>query len=96
VSYTMAKVVAKIKVMPKDPEIKPNMIKKQVEKILPEGAEITASGEQPIAFGLVALMLNVAVPEESGTKILDAVQEAIESLEDVESTRVEAVTRISL
>ena len=92
----MAKVVAKIKVMPKDPEIKPNTIKEQVEKILPQGAEITASGELPIAFGLVALILNVAVPEESGTSILDEVEKVIQDLEDVESTRVEAVTRISL
>ena len=88
----MGKVAAQIKVMPQDPEIDLDDLEDRLEAALPEGAEINGFGRDDVAFGLVALLPTVIVPDDAGGT--EAVEEAFADVEGVESVSVESVGRL--
>ena len=88
----MGKVAAKIKVMPSSPEIDLDALQERLEESLPEGAKINGFERDNVAFGLVALLPTVIVPDDAGGT--EAVEEAFTGVDGVESVSVENVGRI--
>jgi elongation factor 1-beta len=88
----MGDVAAAIKVMPQSPDIDLDDLQESLESVLPEGAEISGSEQEEVAFGLTALIPTVIVPDEEGGT--EAVEDAFADLEDVESVEVENVGRL--
>lgn len=88
----MGKVAAKIKVMPNSPELDLDELEDKLEDSLPEGAKIKGFERDDVAFGLVALLPTVIVPDDAGGT--EAVEEAFTEVEGVESVSVENVGRI--
>jgi len=88
----MGKVAAAIKVMPNSPEIDLDELQELLEQSLPEGAKINGFEREEVAFGLVALIPTVLVPDEAGGT--EAVEEAFSEVDEVESVSVENVGRI--
>ncbi len=88
----MSKVAAKLKVMPEDPEIDLDDLQEQLEQSLPEGAKINGFERDDVAFGLVALVPTVIVPDDAGGT--EAVEENFSNVEEVESVEVQNVGRI--
>jgi elongation factor 1-beta len=60
----MGSVIVTYKVFPEDIVKDFEPIKKEIQARLPESAEITGYGEEPVAFGLVALLVQVKFPED--------------------------------
>jgi elongation factor 1-beta len=91
-SKKMGEVVATIKLMPDSPDIDIAKIKVEVEKSIPEEAELHKIEEEPIAFGLIALNVMVVVGDiEGGT---EKVEEALSKIENVGSVEVVDVRRL--
>jgi elongation factor 1-beta len=88
----MGDVAATMKVMPQSPDVDLDALKERLGESLPEGAEIRGSDTDDVAFGLVALLLSVVVPDDAGGT--DAVEEAFAEVEGVESVSVEEVGRL--
>jgi elongation factor 1-beta len=88
----MGKVAASIKVMPESPEIDLDDLQERLERALPEGAKINGFERDDVAFGLVALLPTVVVPDDAGGT--EAVEEAFAGVEGVESVSVEEVGRL--
>ena len=88
----MGKVAAGLKVMPKSPEVDLDELQDRLEASLPEGAKINSFDRDDVAFGLVALIPTVIVPDEAGGT--EAVEEAFSKVEGVESVSVEDVGRL--
>ncbi|ELZ78580.1 MULTISPECIES: elongation factor 1-beta [Haloferax] len=88
----MGKVAAKIKVMPNSPELDLDDLEDKLEDSLPEGAKIKGFERDDVAFGLVALLPTVIVPDDAGGT--EAVEEAFTEVDGVESVSVENVGRI--
>jgi elongation factor 1-beta len=88
----MGKVAAKIKVMPNSPDIDLDALQDRLEESLPEGAKINGFERDNVAFGLVALLPTVIVPDDAGGT--EAVEESFAGVEGVESVSVENVGRI--
>jgi elongation factor 1-beta len=88
----MGKVAAKIKVMPNSPDIDLDALQERLEESLPEGAKINGFERDDVAFGLVALLPTVIVPDDAGGT--EAVEEAFVGVDGVESVSVENVGRI--
>jgi elongation factor 1-beta len=88
----MGKVAAKLKVMPRSPDVDLDALQDRLEASLPEGARIRGFERDEVAFGLVALLPTVVVPDDAGGT--EAVEEAFSGVEDVESVSVENVGRI--
>ena len=88
----MGKVAARMKVMPQSPEIDLDALQERLENSLPEGAKISRVDRDDVAFGLVALLPTVIIPDDAGGS--DAVEEAFSQVEGVESVKVDQVGRI--
>jgi elongation factor 1-beta len=88
----MGKVAAQLKVMPEDTDIDLEELEESLVAALPEGAELNGSDTQDVAFGLVALIVAVVVPDDEGGT--DAVEEAFADVDGVESISVENVGRV--
>jgi len=88
----MSKVAAQIKVMPESPEVDLDALEQQLEDALPEGAKINGFERDDVAFGLVALLPTVIVPDDAGGT--DAVEEAFADVDEVESVEVQSVGRL--
>ncbi len=90
----MARVAVVLKVLPNSIDVDLSALLEKIKKALPSEFEVMGSGEEPIAFGLKALKLIVAIPEETegGTEQLEQILKSIEEVEEVE---VEAVHRMS-
>lgn len=88
----MGDVAAKIKVMPNSPDVDLDELQDKLEESLPQGAKIRGFQRDDVAFGLVALLPTVIVPDGAGGT--EAVEEAFTDVEGVESVAVENVGRL--
>src|SRR3990170_5712183 len=88
----MGEVAAKITVMPSGMDVDLNKLKETLTKVVPQGARIHGFSEEPVAFGLKALMVVVKVGDiEGGT---EKVEEAFRKVKGVESVAVEELGRM--
>ncbi len=88
----MGDVAAKIKVMPNSPDVDLDELQDKLEESLPQGAKIRGFERDDVAFGLVALLPTVIVPDGAGGT--EAVEEAFAGVDEVESVAVENVGRL--
>ena len=65
----MAQIVASIKIFPEDIIISKDELKEAIKKALPERISLYRIDEEPIAFGLVALLAHVLIPDTGGDEI---------------------------
>ena len=88
----MAKVLASIKIFPSDANIDLSGLKAKIQASLPAGVTVQRFEEEPIAFGLVALIAHILLPEDVEGK-MDQVEEAIRSVELVSEIQVQRAVR---
>ncbi|MDA4117368.1 MAG: elongation factor 1-beta [Thaumarchaeota archaeon] len=83
----------RMKVMPSGPEIPADKLLESVKSAL--GSEMTLKGskEDPIAFGLYALIVDVIAPEEEG--MVDKVEQAVAKAPLVTQSDLMGVSRMS-
>jgi elongation factor 1-beta len=88
----MGDVAAKIRIMPTGMDIDLNELKKALTKAVPKGVRLHGFSEEPVAFGLKALMVVVKVGDlEGGTEL---VEEAFGKVKGVENVSVEELGRM--
>jgi len=87
----LAKVVAQIKIFPTETTVDLGELRKKIESALPPQTSVARFDEEPIAFGLVALVARVIMPEEEGR--MEEVEEALKSVESVGEIQVVNVWR---
>lgn len=60
----MANIVATLKILPTGIEIPAKVLGERVQKELPENVILHRLEEEPIAFGLVAIIVHLVMPED--------------------------------
>jgi translation elongation factor aEF-1 beta len=88
----VGRVVATIKLFPEDVIIGVDHIKQEIERELPTDITIHKLVEEPIAFGLVALIAHLVIPEEEGR--LETVESILQQIEGVGQIEVQLVRRV--
>ncbi len=88
----MGEVAIQVKVMPDTPEVDLKKLSARIESVVSRNGRMYACEVQPIAFGLKALLITFIVEDKEGGS--EAIEEAIASLDEVESVQVVAVTRM--
>jgi len=89
----MGSYVIRIKVLPTGPEVPPQTLLEAIKGNLTPEMSIRASKEDPIAFGLYALIIDVVAPEEEG--MVDKVEKAVSTAVNVSQYELTAVSRMS-
>ena len=82
------------KVFPTGVEVNFDDLKKKIEANLPQYATIDGYGEEPIAFGLNALLMQVRFPEDK-SGVLDALEKKLEGISEVSQLQTLMVRRLS-
>ena len=89
----MAKVLVTVKLFPTEPNINMSHLKDKVSKSLEGRASVYKFEEEPIAFGLVALVAHVMLPEDAGGQMED-VEERLRHVEGVNEVQVLVSRRV--
>jgi len=92
--WIMGSIKVLYKVFPEDIVASFNGLKKKVEASLPEASSVEGYGEEPIAFGLKALLVQVKFPEDK-TGIVDEFETELEKMEGVSQVQTVMVRRTS-
>jgi len=90
----MGSVIITYKVFPTDIVENFDPLKKKIETQLPEFCSVEGYGEDPIAFGLKALLVQIKFPEDQ-TGILDDFEKKLETIEGVSQIQTLMVRRTS-
>ncbi len=90
----MGSVIITYKVFPIGVEVNFDDLKKKIEANLPQYATIDGYGEEPIAFGLNALLMQVRFPEDK-SGVLDALEKKLEGISEVSQLQTLMVRRSS-
>jgi elongation factor 1-beta len=88
----MPNLLVRVKIMPKEAEIKPQQIVEDLKKLNPS-LQIRDTKEEPIAFGLVALVADFVTDDEAGA--MEAIENSIRKSELVGEFEVVGASRIS-
>jgi translation elongation factor aEF-1 beta len=90
----MGSVLVTYKVFPED--IMPSFddLKAKIKAVLPEFAQIEGYGEEPVAFGLVALLVQIKYPEDK-SGIVDEFEEKLAKIPGVSQAQTFQVRRTS-
>ena len=88
----MGEVVVVIKIMPDGVDTDLEKLKENLAAAVPAGSDLKGIAEEPIAFGLVALMATVVVGDvEGGT---EPAEKAFADVPGVESVQVAEIGRL--
>jgi elongation factor 1-beta len=89
----MARIVATLKILPTGTDIPMKALEESVKRSLPEGVTLYKSEEEPIAFGLVALIVHLVMPEDiSGG--LESIESRLNAIPDVGQIDTVLVRRV--
>ena len=88
----MPNLLVRVKIMPKEAEYQPQQVVDDIKKLNP-GVEIRSTKEEPIAFGLVALIADFITDDEAGA--MEAIESAIKKSDLVGEFEVQGASRIS-
>jgi len=89
----VANILASIKIFPSDITIDLNQLKKKIEKELPKYTSIYRFDEEPIAFGLTALIAHIIIPEEKSGGI-DEVEKQLQKIDEISQIETLMVRRV--
>jgi elongation factor 1-beta len=90
----MGSVLVSYKIFPVDITVDFDYLKKEIAVSLPAFASIYGFSEEPIAFGLKALITHIKFPEDK-TGILDEVEQALEAIAEISRIQTIMVRRMS-
>jgi len=90
----MGSVIITYKVFPTDVIVEFDDLKKKIEANLPQYASVEGYGEEPIAYGLKALLMQVKFPEDK-TGVLDEFEKKVEGISEISQIQTLMVRRTS-
>ena len=90
----MGSVIITYKIFPTDIMDKFDDLKRKIEASMPEFASVEGYGEEPVAYGLKALLVQVRFPEDK-TGVLEEFEKKIEGISEVSQLQTLMVRRSS-
>lgn len=90
----MGSVIISYKIFPVDITVKFEDLKRRIEESLPEFATVYGYGEEPIAFGLNALLCAIKIPEDK-TGLLEELEKRFEQISEISQVQTLMVRRVS-
>lgn len=89
----MRRVIVSLKIYPSDATVDFTRLKEKMKEGLPDFASIYEFGEEPIAYGLKALIAHIVIPEEKPGG-LDEVEKFLQKIEEISQIQTIMVRRV--
>ena len=90
----MARLVARIRIMPADADSNLDNVLQSIKKSMPQGMEMKGHAIEPIAFGLRAIVGDFLLEDAEGQ--MDKLEESIKGVEGVGEIEVTNISRQSV
>jgi elongation factor 1-beta len=90
----MGSVIVTYKIFPEDIVNDFEPLKAEITKKLPAFSEVTGYGEEPVAFGLKALLIQIKFPEDQ-TGIVDELETTLGNIKGISQVQTLMVRRSS-
>ncbi|MDQ3083336.1 MAG: elongation factor 1-beta [Thermoproteota archaeon] len=90
----MARLVARIKILPADSESDMDALANNLKSSVPEGMDLKAHAKEPIAFGLNALVGDFLLDDAEGE--MEKLEESIKKIEGAGEIQVINISRQSV
>lgn len=90
----MARLVARIRIMPADAESNLNNVVSSMKSSMPEGMEMKGHAIEPIAFGLKAVVGDFVLEDAEGQ--MDKLEDSIKNIDGVGEIEVMNISRQSV
>jgi elongation factor 1-beta len=90
----MARLVARIRILPAEAESNLEQVTELLRKSMPEGMELKNSSMEPIAFGLKAIIGDFLLDDAEGQ--MDKLEESIKQVQGVGEIEVMNISRQSV
>jgi len=92
----MSKVSISYRILPSDVNIDLDIIKRKMEKKIPKYASIYKFDEEPIAYGLVALIAHIICEEKSGEDEsgLDEIEKRFRLIDEISEIETLMIRRV--
>ena len=90
----MARVMVSLKIFPSDIVADMNGLKETIKESLQGKATIYKFDEEPVAFGLIALIVHILISEEA-SGIMDEVERRLKSIDGISEVEVLVSRRIA-
>jgi len=89
----LAKVLVSLKIFPSDVAVDLEDLKKKIEDCLPDFASVYKFEEEPVAFGLVAVIAHLLLPEDKAGG-LNKVEEALKKVDGIGNLQTLTIQRV--
>jgi len=89
----LAKVLVSLKIFPSDVTVDLEDLKKKIEDCLPDFASVYKFEEEPVAFGLVAVIAHLLLPEDKAGG-LNEVEEALKKVDEIGNLQTLTIRRV--
>lgn len=89
----MAKVLVSMKIFPTGTNIDLSQLKEKIGKSLPSDSSVYKFAEEPVAFGLNALVAHILLPEEKSGS-LEKIENIIQKIDGVSQIQMVMVRRV--
>ena len=90
----MGSVIVTYKVFPEDIVEDFGPMKKEIESNIPQNSEVQGYGEEPVAFGLKALLVQMKFPEDE-TGLVDKLETSLTEIKGISQVQTLMVRRTS-
>lgn len=91
---TVGSVIVTYKIFPEDIVNDFEPLKKEIQAKLPNFSEVTGTGEEPVAFGLKALLIQIKFPEDK-SGIVDELETTLATIKGISQVQTLMVRRSS-
>jgi len=88
----LGKIVISFKIFPSEATVDLDLLKEKIEKQMPKFASVHGFAEEPIAFGLSALIAHIVLPEDR-SGVLDEVENYLLEIREVSQIETLMVRR---
>ena len=85
----MAKILISYKILPTEVTVNLEKLKQKIREKLPEYSSVHQFAEEPIAYGLIALIAHIVIPEDKPGG-LDELERALQEISEI--SQIEALT----
>jgi len=89
----LANVLISLKIFPSDVNTDLGDLKKAIKDCLPKFASVYRFEEEPIAFGLVAIIAHLLIPEDKAGGI-DEVETALKNIDEISNFQTLTIRRV--